>query len=97
MLKTNQNFLKAVFWDYPKLQYHKILSKELKKCTKPGERSFYLWILCRFLERGRVKDVATYFSIEEIKNELAHLRLSPYSAIKWKRLIEVYGNENSRK
>jgi hypothetical protein len=48
--------------------------------------------MTRFLEHGRVVDTLKYFTINEIKENLPNLKLNEYSLLKWKRIIEIYGN-----
>lgn len=81
------NYLNAVFWDYPQFADAKYLKEHIPKVKG---KSIYLWILRRFLEYGRVVDVMNFFDIEEIKEHLPRLNLSPYTAKKYKRIIEVY-------
>ena len=87
------NYLKAVFWDYPKFTNKKYLKKYL---LKNKNKTSYKWILYRFLENGRAVDTFSYFKKEEIVKLLPELKLSEYSFKKWKRIMEVY-NESKRK
>ena len=82
------NYLKAVFWDYPQFSDEKNLKNYLKKQL---DKSLYLWIISRFLEHGRVVDTLQFFTINEIKENLPKLKLSDYTLVKWKRMIELYG------
>ena len=82
------NYLKAVFWDYPQFADKETLENYLKQ--KP-DKSLYLWIISRFLEHGRVVDTLQFFTINEIKENLPKLKLSDYTLVKWKRMIELYG------
>lgn len=81
------NFLRAVFWDYPQFCSEKNLKRKLKNSRGTD---IYLWIMRRFLEYGRVIDTLKYFSLEEINNYLAELKISSYTQKKWRRVIEVY-------
>jgi hypothetical protein len=80
--------LMAVFWDYPKFADEDYLREYLEE--KKGENVYY-WVMNRFLEYGRVVDTFSFFSIEEISENLDKLKLSKYAVKKWKRMIEVYG------
>ena len=82
------NYLNAVFWDYPELTDIKKLKKFIEDSKN---KDSYFWILTRFLEHGRVVDTLHFFSLKEISENIQKLKLSNYSAKKWKRLIEVYG------
>ena len=82
------NYLNAVFWDYPDLKDAQALRERIRQEGKPQMRQ---WILTRFLEYGRVVDTFSFFSLETIMQEFPQLHLTPYSARKWKRMIEVYG------
>ena len=88
----NQNFLKAVFWDYPQFQDYNSIRSVLRNAREKNDVQTLRWILGRFLERGRVKDVAMIFKITEVRNNLNALRLSEYAYRKWQRLLSVYGN-----
>ncbi len=63
----------------------------LKEKLSAGEGAFRDWALSRFLEHGRVIDTMEFFDISEIEKKLGHLKISPYSRKKWKRMTEVYG------
>jgi len=82
------NYLKAVFWDYPQFSDEENLKNYLKQKL---DKSLYLWIISRFLEHGRVVDTLQFFTINEIKDNLPKLKLSDYTLVKWKRMIELYG------
>ena len=82
------NYLKAVFWDYPQFSDEENLKNYLKQKL---DKSLYLWIISRFLEHGRVVDTLQFFTINEIKDNLPKLKLSDYTRVKWKRMIELYG------
>ena len=82
------NYLKAVFWDYPQFSNEENLKHYLKQKL---DKSLYLWIISRFLEHGRVVDTLQFFTINEIKENLPILKLSDYTRVKWKRMIELYG------
>ena len=83
------DYLKAVFWEYPQYSERETLISILKE---KSNLKLYLWIMRRFLEYGRVVDIFGYFRIEEIAEYMPQLKLTPYTLMKWKRLIEVYGN-----
>ncbi len=87
------NYLNSVFWDYPKFKNERYLKKFIKK----KDSDIYIWMLRRFIENGRVIDTFKYFKIIDIKNNLNKMKLSNYSLKKWKRLLEVYSNEDKRK
>lgn len=87
-----QNPLKAVFWDYPQFQDYNSIRSALQSAREKKDIQTFLWILGRFLERGRVTDVAMIFRITEVKDNLNALRLSDYACRKWQRLLDVYGN-----
>lgn len=87
-----QNYLKAVFWDYPNFQNAEAIKSTLQMARKNNDSLTLNWILTRFLERGRVRDVAIFFSLLEIKERFEALRLSKYTNRKWQRLLEVYGD-----
>ena len=82
------NTLKAIFWDYPQFTDRVQLVAFLK--NKPSVK-VRRWILYRFLEHGRVVDTLNYFNLDEIKANLALLKITPYTRKKWQRLIEIYG------
>ena len=82
------NYLKAVFWDYPQFTDEENLKNYLKQKL---DKSLYLWIISRFLEHGRVVDTLQFFTINEIKENLPKLKLTDYTLVKWKRMIELYG------
>lgn len=84
------NTLKSVFWDYPEFTDEQNLRRVLSESLSREDRRMYFWIMCRFLEHGRVVDAMRFFSIEEIARHLSDLRLTPYASAKWQRLIEVY-------
>ena len=88
------NCLKAAFWDYPQFQSYDSIHNALRKAKDEQDIQTYRWIMSRLLERGRVKDVAAFFRIETVKNNIESLRLSDYSIKKWHRLLEVYETKN---
>jgi len=90
----NQNYLKAVFWDYPQFQDYNSIRSALENTRESNDIQSFQWFLTRFLERGRVKDVAMIFSINDVKQNLNKLRLSDYAYKKWQRLLEVYERIN---
>ena len=57
----SDNYLKAVFWDYPDLCDPDNVRKALKKAQGSNDIRAMYWIMARFLERGRVKDTALFF------------------------------------
>ncbi len=87
-----QNFLKAVFWDYPNFQNAETIRLAVQKARRNNDTLTLNWILGRFLERGRVRDVALFFNLREINDSFEALRLSKYANKKWRRLLEVYEN-----
>ena len=87
------NYLKAVFWDYPQFTEEDAVKLSLKE--NKGS-AFYLWIMNRFLEHGRVVDSFRFFKPHEITEHLPKLRLTSYSLKKWQRLIEIYGNPSGK-
>ena len=90
----NQNFLKAVFWGYPQFQDNNSIRSVLQNAREENDIQTFRWALGRFLERGRVKDVAIIFRISEVRDNLNSLRLSDYAYRKWQRLLKVYGNSD---
>lgn len=64
----------------------------MQKARRNNDTLTLNWILGRFLERGRVRDVALFFNLREINDSLEALRLSKYANRKWRRLLEVYEN-----
>jgi len=88
------NYLKAVFWDYPRLSVPEELENFIR-LNRANDR-VYRWLLKRFLEHARAVDALKYFSLGEISSSLSGLRLSPYAQKKWKRIIEVYGRYQRR-
>lgn len=89
-----QNYLKAVFWDYPELTSQEKIEKVINEAQQKNDRNTFFWIMARFLEYGRVRDTAQFFGIQEIQDNLRFLKLSQRAKRRWKRLIEVYGNSN---
>ena len=87
----NENFLKAIFWDYPQFQDYNSIRSIMQNAREKNDIQAFRWFLARFLERGRVKDVAMIFRIAEIRENLNALRLSDYAYRKWQRLLDVYG------
>ncbi len=65
------NYLKAVFWDYPQFTEEDAVKSSLK--DNKGT-SFYLWIMSRFLEHGRVVDSFKFFKLQEIAEFLPNLQ-----------------------
>jgi hypothetical protein len=90
----DQNFLKAVFWDYPLFQDYNSILSALQNTREKNDIQAFRWFLARFIERGRVKDVAMISSIAEVRENLNALRLSEYAYRKWQRLLNVYENIN---
>lgn len=87
------NYLKAVFWDYPKF----IRSKYLKDyISKNKNNESYFWIMQRFIEHGRVVDTLKYFKLSEINRNIKKLKLSSYNRKKWSRIIEIYIKDSRR-
>lgn len=89
---VNRNFLKAVFWDYPQFHDYNSIRSVLQNSREKNDIQIFRWFLARFLERGRVKDVAMIFRITEVRDNLNELRISDYAYRKWQRLLNVYGN-----
>jgi len=87
-----QNFLKAVFWDNAKLCDPETVGRLIKKAKSENDIKMLRWIMARFLEHGRVKDTAVFFSPKEIKDTLRFLKISSRARKRWERLVEVYGN-----
>jgi len=85
------NYLKSVFWDYPRFQDENYLINVIQLGHKNEGDKKIQWLLTRFLEYGRVVDTFKFFSIHEIMVNFTKLKLSQYARKKWFRLIEVYG------
>lgn len=66
---------------------------KIKNILQSGSKSSFEWVLYRFLEYSRVIDTFKFFNIIDIKNNIDNLKLSINTKEKWKRLIEVYGNQ----
>ena len=88
----SQNYLKAVFWDYPRLCDAEGIHSALKDASRNNDIQTMRWIMSRLLERGRIKDTALFFRPEEIKDRFKDLKISPRARKRWARLLEVYGN-----
>ena len=84
------NYLKSVFWDYPRLQDEESLRNVIQIGRSQGDEKRIQWVMARFLEYGRVVDTFKFFTIHEIAENLKQLRLSQYARGKWTRLVEVY-------
>lgn len=85
-----QNFLKAVFWDYPEFSNENDLVKSI---PDPNENiELRRWFMYRFLENGRVIDAVKYFSLKEISENLHYLKVSDYTRDKWNWISRMYGN-----
>jgi hypothetical protein len=54
-IETMENYLKAVFWDYPNLNTPENIKRVLQDARDKDQRERLYWIMSRFLERGRVK------------------------------------------
>ena len=89
---TMQDYLKAVFWDYPNLNAPENIKRVLREVRDKGQEETIFWIMTRFLERGRIRDTAAFFRPKEIKEALDSLKLSPRAKRRWERLLEVYGD-----
>jgi len=74
------------------LQNAETIRLAVQKALRNNDTLTLNWILGRFLERGRVRDVAMFFNLGEINDSLEALRLSKYANRKWRRLLEVYEN-----
>jgi len=81
------DYLKAVFWDYPNFKGPEKLPSLLR--SKRNDR-FYLWAMRRFLEYGRAVDTLQFFSLDQIREAMEKIPLTPYAQKKWKRILEVY-------
>ena len=71
------NYLKAVFWDHPDLCSPEAVMDALERARREGDAQTFRWIMARFLERGRVKDTARFFSPHEVRAQLKTLKISP--------------------
>jgi hypothetical protein len=87
-----QNYLKAVFWDYPNLNTPENIRKLLQDAENNGQKEIIYWIMTRFLEKGRIRDTALFFRLEEIKEAINFLKLPSKTKKRWERLLEVYGD-----
>lgn len=85
--------LQAVFWDYPQFQDQQTLESYLRENSSTDA---YNWVLTRFLEHGRVVDTLAFFDINLIAARLPFLKLSDYTARKWRRMVEVYASRSRR-
>ena len=88
----SKNYLKAVFWDYPHLCNPKGVEEVLNEAKLQNDNATIGWIMARFLERGRVKDTASFFRPKEVKKGLKSLKISSRARKRWERLLEVYGD-----
>ncbi len=93
MKEGKKLLLMAVFWDLPKFRDEVYLQRFLEE--QKGKVPYY-WAMTRFLEYGRIVDTFSFFSIDEIAENISNLQLSPHTLKRWKRMIEVYG-ANSKK
>ena len=84
------NNLKAVFWDYPELCDPETLRKTLNESRLSNDDKIVHWIMARFLERGRIRDTASFFRPAEIREKLDFLKISHKARKRWQRLLEVY-------
>ena len=91
--RTAMNYLHAVFWDYPEFTNPETIRRRLQESENQRVRR---WMLTRFLEHGRVVDTLAFFPLATIAQELPHLRLTPYTSKKWRRMVEVYGRTERR-
>ena len=84
------NYLKAVFWDYPKFADKDYILSII------NDNNHFLknWLLRRFLEYGRAVDTLGFFNINQIEGAMHSLRLRPFTRKKWNRLIEVYSHKD---
>ncbi|MEA3223224.1 MAG: hypothetical protein U9P49_08690 [Thermodesulfobacteriota bacterium] len=87
-----QNYLKAVFWDYPDLCDPEGIHQVLDEARCENDKKTIYWIMARFLDRGRVRDTAMFFRPKEIRGSLKFLKISAGARKRWERLIEVYGD-----
>jgi hypothetical protein len=86
------NYLKAVFWDYPELCDPAAVAEMLKKARKNSDSQTLQWLMARFLERGRVRDTALFFRPKEVQEIMKDLRISGRARKRWERLLQVYGD-----
>jgi hypothetical protein len=86
------NYLKAVFWDYPDLCDPTAVAEMLKKARKNSDIQTLRWLMARFLERGRVRDTAFFFRPKEVQDMMRDLRISGRARKRWERLLQVYGD-----
>lgn len=91
-MKKDVNYLKAVFWDYPEFTDEERLVRSIPSREENVE--LRRWFMYRFLEHGRAIDALKFFSMEEIKNELPHLKMRPYFKEKWSWITENYAYSN---
>jgi hypothetical protein len=85
------NTLKSAFWEYPQFAEEEHLRNVLDEHRTQEDDQMFLWLMRRLLEYGRAVDALRFFSISEIASHLDNLRLTDYSAKKWRRLVDVYG------
>ena len=87
-----QNYLKAVFLDYPALCDPESIRRVLNEAGRKNDKKTVCWIMARFLERGRVRDTALFFRPSEIRDSLQSVKISAAARKRWERLMEVYGD-----
>ena len=90
-IEMSENYLKAVFWDYPELCDPDTVRNKLEEVRSVNDQETLEWIMARFLERGRFKETSSLFSKEEVREKLDILKISPRARKRWKRFLEVYG------
>ena len=88
------NYLKGVFWDYPNHCDPDNIRTSLENAHKNANNQTVYWIMSRFLEKGRVKDIARFFRLKKIRDGLDHLKISPRAMKRWERLLEVSGDKD---
>ena len=86
------NYLKAVFWDYPDLCDPNAVGEMLEKAREQSDTQTLRWLMARFLERGRVRDTAFFFRPKEVQDMMRDLRISGRARKRWERLLQVYGD-----
>jgi len=80
--------LKAAFWDYPEYTDNSRLKDAIDKNRNTPAAG---WFLTRLLEYGRAIDAMRFYTVAEIAENLASLKLSGPVLEKWRRLVQVYG------
>lgn len=86
----SENYLKAVFWDYPELCEPEAVEKAIKNAKERTDTRTLQWLMARFLERGRVRDTVQFFGAQEVQDMIGDVRISPRAKKRWERLLQVY-------